>query len=108
MDNTETEKQKVISLLQFARKAGKLEKGFDATVRTCKRRSARLVMIASDLAENSRKRVLRLTEESGVPVYEFLSKKEMSVLFDRQEIGILSVNDVNFANGLKKYLRSVQ
>jgi ribosomal protein L7Ae-like RNA K-turn-binding protein len=108
MVDRETEKQKVISLLQLARKAGKLGKGFDSTIRSCRNRKASVVIIATDLSENSRKRVLYLTEETGVPVYEMFTKSEMSELFDHQEIGILSVNDVNFARGLKKYLQAVQ
>ncbi|MBN2828748.1 MAG: ribosomal L7Ae/L30e/S12e/Gadd45 family protein [Candidatus Cloacimonetes bacterium] len=108
MVEPETEKQKVISLLQLARKAGKLGKGFDSTIRSCRSRKAFIVLIAKDLSESSRKRVLYLTEETGVPVFEMFTKSEMSELFDSQEIGILSVNDVNFAQGLKKYLHPLQ
>ncbi len=106
--NKEKTKDKLKSLLQFARKAGVVQVGFDATVRCCLKGKSYLILYAEDLAENSRKRLLRVIEETGLPAYEVLTKKDMSELFDRQEIGIISVNDVNFANGLKKHLKSIE
>ncbi len=107
MVNKEATQNKIKSLLQFARKAGVVQIGFDASVRCCLKGKCELIMYAEDLAENSCKRLLRVIDETGVPAFEVLTKKDMSELFDRQEIGIISVNDVNFANGLKKHLKSI-
>ena len=59
---------KVLSLLGLARRAGKLELGFDAAASTARNQKARLLLAAGDISEKTFKNLRYEGERAGVPV----------------------------------------
>ena len=96
---------KVFNLLHLARKAGKLQIGFDACERSCLRNRAKLVIFAEDISKNNRRRVQFLAKNSNTKVIAFGTKKLFAEAFKTKEIGIICVEDENFAGGLIPLLK---
>ncbi len=94
---------KILSLLGFAAKAGKLAYGFEATVSALKIRKSELVVIAEDISEKSRKEVVFFADKANTEhiILEGVTIKDVSDAVGRK-CGIISVNDKGFAEALLK------
>lgn len=91
---------KFLALIGFASKSGNLSFGADSVKESLKRKKAKLVIVANDISEKSRK-------EIGF----FAAKSETQVLDVNYDIttlshatgkkgGIISVNEVGFADAI--------
>lgn len=94
---------KILSLLGFAAKAGKLAYGFEATVSSLKAKKSELVVIAEDISEKSRKEAVFFAEKVNTQhiILEGVTINDVSVAVGRK-CGIISVNDKGFAEALLK------
>ncbi len=92
---------KVISLLGFASKAGKLSYGFDAVRTALSQKKSKLLLIANDVSLKSQKEVLFFGDKfkTQVVVLNDYNMETVSHAVGRK-CGILSVNDTDFSNGL--------
>ena len=90
---------KILSLLGFASKAGKLSFGFDKASQMLKSKKASLIVIAADVSEKSAKEIRFFAEKSNT---ECISLKDVTISelsgAVGKQCGILSVNDEGFAN----------
>ena len=91
---------KVINLLHMARKAGKLKSGYDACERSCFSNNAKLLIYASDIAERTKKHLLNMANANNVKIVEFGSKSLLGREFKNRDIGIICIEDANFAKGI--------
>lgn len=99
-------KNKALTLLGFAAKAGKLSYGMDAAGAAVKSGSSRLVAAAEDISEKSKKEVRFFADKSSVrlQVLNGVDIETVSAAVGRR-CGILSINDSGFADAfLKAYV----
>ncbi len=96
---------KVINLMQFARKAGKLVSGTDACLRAIHGRGLHLVIVASDAAERTVKRVTNAALESGrgVKTIRLGSKVGISTALGLPYTGVFGILDKQFAARMLEY-----
>ena len=73
-------KNKILSLLGFATKAGKLGFGFEAAREALRDKKSKIVLIASDISEKSLKKIVTSTAFYGVEHRR--SEKTMAELSD--------------------------
>ena len=98
------ENKKIISMLQIAKKAGKISYGIEAVRKSTFRKNAKLIVIASDIAERTLKDVKGFSNK--IPIEDIsLSKVKLGEFLGRKELAVLSVTDVNFANGIKRLFK---
>ncbi len=98
------ENKKIISMLQIAKKAGKISYGIEAVRKASIRKKSQLIIVASDIAERTLKDVKSFS--NSTPVKDIsLSKIELGEFLGRKELAVLSVTDVNFANGIKRLFK---
>lgn len=97
--------KKILSLLGFAAKAGKLGYGFEATVASIKASKACLVLVAEDISPKSLKEVAFFASAKAVKNFT-LKGIDIKALSDAvgRRCGIISVNDSGFANACEKAL----
>ena len=93
---------KILTLLGFAAKAGRLSFGMDATVMSIKSRKARLVIIANDVSDKSQKEIRFFAGK--IPVCELGCDKQMLSHAVGRQCGILSVNDEGFKDSILKLI----
>ena len=91
---------KILSLLGFASKAGKLSYGVHATEWAIKSGKARLVLAAENISEKSVKE-LKFKASDKIPV-KVLSKITIDTLSQKvgKSCGIVAVNDDGFTSAL--------
>lgn len=92
---------KILTLLGFASKSGKLSYGFDAVKTTLSQKKSKLVLIANDVSAKSKKEVLFFSDKFKTQAIT-LDAYDMETLSHSvgRKCGIVSVNDISFANGL--------
>ena len=93
---------KVLTLLGFAAKAGRLSFGMDATVFSIKSKKAKLIIVASDISSKSQKEVKFFADK--IPVLELEIEKQTLSHAVGKQCGILSVNDEGFKNSILKLI----
>ena len=96
---------KVLGLLGLAKKAGQLEVGEEPTGAAARAKDARLLLIASDAADNSYRR-LRHFADAGACLYAKLpcTKDELGSALGRTACAMVAVTDVGFAEAVAKKL----
>lgn len=96
---------KILNLMQFARKAGKLTAGIDACLREMHRKHIHLIVIAADSSERTIKRVNFEITASGakLPVISFGSQQELSIALGLHQTGVFGISDKNFAAKIDEY-----
>lgn len=95
---------KTMNLLHMARKAGKLISGYDACERSCFANEAKLLIYASDVAEKRKEHLLNMANANNVKIIKYGSKSLFGKEFKIRDIGIICIEDANFASGI---LRSI-
>lgn len=93
---------KVLNLLHMARKAGHLIFGFDACKRSCMAGKAKLLILAEDLAIRQKSDMINVSEACNVKWVEMGTKEKFGEAFKTRDLGIISIEDHNFAKGILK------
>ena len=93
---------KILTLLGFASKAGKLSYGQAASLEAMQRQKTKLLVIASDVSAKSQKELKFHAEKYNAPylILECVAITELSNAVGRN-CGAVSVNDNSFADAIK-------
>lgn len=97
-------KDKVLSLLGIAQKAGRVVSGEFSVEKAVKEGKACLVLVAGDASDNTKKMFRNMCSYYEVPVYFHSEKETLGHCIGKQFRASLAVTDVGFANALKKQL----
>jgi ribosomal protein L7Ae-like RNA K-turn-binding protein len=93
----------IVDLLHFARKAGKLIMGTAACEQSLQRHKAQVCILAEDASARTKKNIIRLSGQT--PVLLCSSKERLGAEFGRKELGIMIVEDGNFAHGIMRRVK---
>lgn len=98
-------KDKIITLMQFARKAGKLIHGFEACQRGLNHNLIRVLIVAEDISERTMKSLDGINRSLDHPIkmISLGSKAELSAALGLPESGIFGISDRNFATRIIEY-----
>ncbi len=96
---------KILNLMQFARKAGKVVSGLDACIRGLNRHVLHLVVVAEDTSVRTQNTILRANESCPTPVKIITTgkQKEISDALGLPTTGIFGISDKNFAAKIMEY-----
>ena len=95
---------KTLGFIGILRRAGKITIGCDPVCDSVARGKTKLVLMAEDISENTKKAVLRRTEEYSPHIYIIkCSKSELSNAVGRQA-AVISVDDEKAALSAEKKL----
>lgn len=93
---------KALQLLSLAMRAGKIASGEFKTEESVKASKARLVVIASDASDNTKKKFMNMCTFYEVPYIVYSNKEELGHYIGRECRASLAVNDEGMANGIIK------
>ena len=96
--------QKLILLLGLAQKAGKLVSGEFAVEKAAKSGKAKLVIIADDSSEATKKNYYDLAKNYNLSLYERLSKDQLGNCIGKSHRAALAVMDEGFSKAVVKTL----
>lgn len=94
--------EKIISIIQFARKAGKITTGMDATLRSVAIGKTLLIIIAEDVSPSSRKRILNAAADFGTKYITLGTTQQFGYAIGRLKLGIIGIENKNFADGIRQ------
>lgn len=99
---------KVLNFLGLCRRAGKLLIGEDGVSGAARSGQAVLLMVASDTADNTRKKAGNLSRWYGIPMISLpWDKDTLGELLDKRVCAILALTDKGLAAALQKKLSAL-
>lgn len=105
MTNQEIEK-KVISYLGLAAKAGKIASGEFSTEKAVKAGKAKMVFVAEDASENTKKMFRNMCTYYKVPIYFFGEKEQLGHGIGKKFRASLALLDSGLAGAIEKQLNN--
>lgn len=99
----EEAKKKFCSLLGIAQKAGRVASGEFMTEKSVKEGRARLVVVAGDASDNTKKMFQNMCDYYEVPYWSGLDKDTLGHVIGKEFRASLAVNDDGFCKALKEY-----
>lgn len=97
-------KNKVLSQLGLAQRAGKLVTGDDIVFKAIRSNQARLVFVASDASENTQKKFRDKCQTYNVPLVIGFTRDELGESLGKLDRVIVGVTDNGFASMMKNGL----
>lgn len=96
--------QKLCGLLGLATKAGKLVAGTEACLEAIEKRSIKLVIIAEDAAQRTKKTFHQKCQEIQLPIYESLTIEELSKAIGKTNKAVIGMKEKGFAQAIEKII----
>ena len=98
----------MLSMLGLAKKAGRLEIGEEPVGAAARARDARLILLASDAAENTVRRARHFAEAGACLLTQIpATKDELGSAVGRTSCAMLAVTDIGFADAVAKKLAAL-
>lgn len=95
---------KVLSMIGMAKRAGKTSAGGFLCERAIKDKSAKLVVLAEDISENSAKSIMNTCKHYNVRYVTYGDKDSLGTFTGGGDRAVVSINDDNFAEAVLKKL----
>ena len=92
----------IYGLLGLARRAGKISFGTESSIDTIKRRKAKLVILAKNCSDRTKRNFERICKEGDVPIKESGTIEELSKSIGEFNKAVIVVRDENFAKEIIK------
>lgn len=98
----------LLSTVGLALRAGRLELGEEPVGAACRACKARLLLLAADAADNTRRRAAHFAEAGKVPTAALpFSKEELGAAVGRNSCAMLALTDIGMAAALAKRLAAL-
>ncbi|AEB29780.1 hypothetical protein CAR_c10870 [Carnobacterium sp. 17-4] len=97
------EEQKVLNLLGMATRAGKLTTGEDLSLKEIRNQSAKIVIVATDASENTKKKVSDKCSYYEIPFIIHFTRSELSQAIGRERT-ICTITDKGFGKKFRELL----
>ncbi len=98
--------QRITSLLGLAQKAGKIVSGELAVEKAIKSGQAKLLIIATDCSDPTKKNYRDMTTYYHVDLYEEFSKEQLGACIGKVYRAAIALTDAGFSTAVKKLLDS--
>lgn len=100
------ENQRILSLLGFAKKAGKLVSGQGNSENAIKSNKAKLILLSGDVSENTKKHFSDMAIYRNIPIYLF-SSDSLGLAIGKEEHKTVVVTDIGFSEAIIKEINLI-
>ena len=108
MDRDEMKEKRLLSMVSLAKKAGKLVTGEEGCEKAIQKGQARLVLVATDASDNTKKKFGNKSSFYQVPLFSFFTKDEMGAAIGTHSRATIAVVDENFGNNILEIIGSME
>lgn len=99
-------RDKVLSYLGLATRAGKIQSGEFSTEKSVKSGKAELVIVAEDASDNTKKKFKNMCTFYEVPFYVYGTKEALGACIGKEFRASLALEDTGFCNAIVKQMNS--
>ena len=99
-----TNNNKLFGMLGLATKAGKVTFGTEASIECINKKKAKLVIIATDSSEKTKKNFEFLCQKNEIPIYIYETIENLSKAIGNKNKAIICIKDKNFADNISKII----
>lgn len=103
-----TNEDKIYSFLGLATRAGKIVSGDDSTLLELRRGNVKLVIVADDASENTKKLFKDKSSYRKVPYIYFSTKLQLGLAIGKAPRAAIGIKDANFANKIIELIESIE
>ncbi len=96
--------QKICGLLGLATKAGKIVAGTDACLQEIEKHNVKLLILAVDSADRTKKMFREKCEKFNITIYEELTANEISNAIGKCNKAVVGVKEKEFAQAINKII----
>lgn len=99
-------RSKLASYMGFAKKSGNLVMGFNTCVFSMAKKKVKLLIIATDISENTGKKIKKEAEKHHVPYRVYGTTDELSQMAGTGGRSIFGITDQNFSDVILKEIEN--
>ncbi|MCL2575241.1 MAG: ribosomal L7Ae/L30e/S12e/Gadd45 family protein [Defluviitaleaceae bacterium] len=96
-----TNEKRILSMLSLAKKAGKIITGEDGCVKAIQKDNAKLVLVATDASDNTKKKFNDKTKFYNVPIHSIFTKEMVSANIGLQNRATIVITDEGFGSKIE-------
>lgn len=100
--------EKLLGMIGLAKRAGYVSVGGFACESAVKSRTSKLIILAADASHNTKKTIIDSCAYYNIPFLEFSDMKNLGKFTGGGEKAVISINDRNFADSIKKKFDGIQ
>lgn len=101
-------RDKVLSYLGLAARGRLVATGYNTCVFMMAKNKVKYLILAEDLAENSKKKMISEANKKGVPYGIYSTKEALSHITGKEDSGIFGVTDINLAKAISSEIENIQ
>lgn len=107
LENKDTyRKNRVLGMLGISAKAGKIVCGNDATIEDIERHKVKLVIVAEDASEKTKKNMKYVCDKNKVPILEFGKIEEISRTIGKSNKAIIGIKSKSLSEAIEKLIEN--
>lgn len=106
LENKNTYRNRVLGMLGISAKAGKVVCGNDATIEDIERHKVKLVIVAEDASEKTKKNMKYVCEKNKVPILEFGNIDEISRTIGKTNKAIIGIKSKSLSEAIEKLIKN--
>ena len=98
------ENDKVLRLLGLATRAGKIAFGTESVKDTINKKKAKLVIVAQDSSDRTKRNITRIAQENNVPIRIYGNIETISKNIGKDNKAVVCVKEINFSKEMLKII----
>ncbi len=108
INENQAREEKIINLLSFASRMGKLVYGKERLERYLNTAETKILFLASDCSSNTKKYWVNKCDSTECQLFIFNSKtkKELAARLGKKELSAVSTSNMDITNGIKKIMEN--
>lgn len=96
--------QKIGGLIGLATKAGKIAAGTEACLEAIEKKNAKLILIATDASERTKKSIKEKCEQYKIANYEMLEIEQISKAIGKSNKAVIGIKEKGLAEAIRKII----
>lgn len=104
-DNEAYQNRRILGMLGISAKAGKIVCGADATIEDIERHRVKLVIVAENASEKTKKNIRYICDKNSITMLEFGSINEISKTIGKNNKAIIGIKSKSLSEEIEKLIK---